>query len=80
MTRLEIVRDALGFDRATEARDDDGTLSGEIIVACSQCAAVTINGTPCHETGCTNATKECGGCNARIPARPSHRRFCEDCA
>lgn len=46
-------------------------------VRCSQCEAVVINGTPCHEVGCPNGTTECQQCGTPIP-RP--RRLCENCA
>lgn len=62
-----------GFDRTTYDNDD-----GTIKVRCSQCEALVINGTPCHETGCRNAVRECSGCNNLIPAL-QFRRFCEDC-
>lgn len=60
---------ALGFDLST------ATMKGARI-ACSQCAALAINGTPTHEHGCPNAVHECNGCNALIPAR---QRYCGDC-
>lgn len=63
---------ALGFDRS--ACSDEGGVR----VACSRCEALVINGTPCHETGCPNAMRECSGCNNLIPAL-RFRRFCEDC-
>lgn len=47
-----------------------------ICVKCSQCAALVINGTPTHETGCPNQTFECKGCNARVSQRGA---YCEDC-
>jgi hypothetical protein len=46
-------------------------------VSCDACAALVINGVPCHETGCPNAMHECNGCNALIPIR---RRYCDDCS
>lgn len=46
-------------------------------VRCSQCEALAINGVPCHEARCPNATHECNGCNEIIPAR---QRYCQDCA
>jgi hypothetical protein len=45
-------------------------------VACSQCAALVINGIACHESRCPNEAHECNGCNALIPAR---QKYCEDC-
>lgn len=66
MTRARYLRDTLGFDLSTGAR-----------VRCSQCEALVINGTPAHEHGCPNATRECKGCNARVPMNV---HYCEDCA
>ena len=43
---------------------------------CEQCQALSINGVPCHETGCSNAMHECRGCNAIIPASV---KYCQDC-
>ena len=60
----------MGFDLAH--RDADGY----DIVQCSQCDAVIINGTPCHETGCPNITQECRGCNNMTPRGV---KYCEDC-
>lgn len=45
-------------------------------VACSQCQALVINGTACHEAGCPNEKRECRGCNAIIP---KNQVYCEDC-
>lgn len=45
-------------------------------VKCSQCESTSINGMPCHETGCPNTMHECKGCNEIIPM---HERYCEDC-
>jgi hypothetical protein len=59
-----------GFDRSHRA-------GGKIHIACSQCDALVINGIACHETGCSNATHECHGCNEQIPM---HSRYCSDCA
>ena len=39
-----------GFDLS---RVDDGTVR----IGCSQCDALVINGTPCHERGCPNAAR-----------------------
>lgn len=36
-----------GFDRCRRE-------GKSIVVGCSQCAAVCINGCPCHESGCPN--------------------------
>jgi hypothetical protein len=40
-----------GFDKSYS---DDGAVS----IKCSQCAALVINGVPCHERGCPNIKKE----------------------
>lgn len=66
--------EALGFDRTTYDGD-----AGAIRVACSKCEALVINGVPCHERGCVNATRECRGCTNRIPAL-RFRQFCEECS
>jgi len=63
---------ARGFD---ESSPIEGTASYR--VKCSSCDSLVINGTPCHETGCSNATHECRGCNTLLPAR---QRYCEDCS
>jgi hypothetical protein len=68
--RLAWLQDGLGFDRSSILR------GGMITVRCSQCQAATINGIPCHETGCPNMTFECKGCNARVSRRDS---YCVDC-
>lgn len=67
--RLKFICCNLGFDLSTQTQT-------RIRVRCSQCAAVCINGVPCHENQCPNATRECHGCNARIPAVA---KFCPDC-
>jgi hypothetical protein len=43
----------LGFDESYFRRD-----TWVWKVKCSQCEAVVINGTPCHEPGCPNRKKE----------------------
>jgi len=70
--RIEELRTTLGFDKAHVVG------RREVAVGCSQCEAVCINGTPCHETGCPNATKGCKGCGERLPARGGDycRWFC----
>lgn len=40
--------EARGFDRCSELASES------IQVRCSQCAALVINGVPCHEAGCPN--------------------------
>lgn len=63
---------ALGFDRSSHVFG----LPKRFAVACSQCEALVINGTPTHETGCPNAVHECHGCNAMIPMR---QKYCAEC-
>jgi hypothetical protein len=73
MTRhnLESLQ-ALGFDRSSHFFGRPSLFA----VACSCCQAAVINGVPCHELGCANATHECRGCNAQVPVR---QRYCADC-
>lgn len=42
----------LGFDRTTNV-----PFTKEYRIRCSQCEALVINGTPCHEAGCPNAPR-----------------------
>jgi hypothetical protein len=64
-----------GFDNS-EVDEADGTVR----VKCSACEALVINGTPCHETGCTNKAGECFECGAPIPgAGNRYRPICDDC-
>jgi len=46
-------------------------------IRCSQCASCVANDVPLHERGCPNMTRECAGCDARVPVR---RKYCDDCA
>ena len=62
---------ALGFDLSKHV-----PFTKQFNVGCSQCAALVINGTPCHETGCPNTRHECAGCNAIVP---KNHRYCDDC-
>lgn len=74
---------ARGFDLSHAVPFESGC-----VVRCSQCAAVAINGVPCHERGCPNERRECKGCNESMPANgPDYCRHCngacdgcEDCA
>ncbi len=50
MSILENLREG-GFDTSYV---DDTT----VYVQCSQCEAVVVNGTPCHEYGCVNLESE----------------------
>lgn len=61
ITELE----ALGFDQS----ESDG--EGYLRVRCGQCAALVINGVPCHETGCRNKPHECRECGSMVPAGES---------
>lgn len=61
---------SLGFDRSRAAGP------GRSRVECSDCSALVINGTACHEHGCPRAAHECLGCNALVPM---HVRYCGDC-
>lgn len=62
---------ALGFDQSAHV-----PFTRQYRIACSNCAALVINGVPCHETGCSAAMHECNGCNAIVPLRV---KYCEDC-
>ena len=60
---------ALGFDLSEREHK-------RIRVRCSQCAALFLNGIPCHESGCVNEMHECRGCNAIVPRNV---KYCSDC-
>jgi len=62
---------ARGFDAS---RKTDGGRA--LVVRCSTCDALVIQGHPTHETGCPHASHECRGCDARVPMRV---RYCDDC-
>lgn len=47
------LRERFGFDQTKVGRSDNGTPYAR--VKCSQCEALVINGTACHEPGCLNA-------------------------
>ena len=51
MSRLQQLRDA-GFDLSSAVPFERAWR-----VRCSQCQAACINGIPCHETGCPNASR-----------------------
>jgi hypothetical protein len=53
---FEHMRDVLGFDESTRNK------RGSVTVRCSQCEAVAINGTACHEHGCPNRSHKCREC------------------
>ena len=71
MSRTAYLRDTLGFDLAQHV-----PFTRTHKIRCSQCAACVVNGTPIHERNCPHDTRECSGCNARVPARV---KYCEDC-
>jgi len=62
---------ALGFDRSHTVCE-----STVLVVDCSQCKAVTVQGHPIHERGCPNETHECAECGAPVSKR---QRLCPDC-
>jgi hypothetical protein len=67
-----------GFDRSTIGREE-APGSCYVDVACSQCAALVINGVACHESGCPNALPfDCFECGS-VAVRYRHA-VCEDCA
>lgn len=61
-----------GFDNSTEGE------AGEINVACSQCAALVINGTACHEHRCPNTPCECQECGSVHRTQGAARECCDD--
>ena len=71
MSHLAYYRDTLGFDLSKHV---PGTRTYKI--RCSSCASLVVNGTPIHERGCPHDTRECSGCDARVPANV---KYCEDC-
>ena len=71
MSRTAYLRDVLGFDRAEHI-----PFTRTWREQCSACAALVVNGIPIHERGCPHDTRECAGCNARVPANV---KYCEDC-
>ena len=58
---------ARGFDRSRQSRDDLGRWERGVDLRCSQCAAVGISGSACHETGCPNIVKPCRECGSPDP-------------
>lgn len=48
---------AKGFDKSARYGECWNLTDKYIIVDCSQCQALVINGTPCHERGCPNAAR-----------------------
>lgn len=61
-TRANELADLYGFDQCVERTDDDDIDESDrdyyVRIGCSQCAAVCINGVPCHETGCSNVVRD----------------------
>jgi hypothetical protein len=55
---------ARGFDRSHAVPFQRGA-----VVQCSQCEALSINGTPCHERGCPNIVPVCRECGGLDPDR-----------
>jgi hypothetical protein len=49
---------------------------------CDSCEVLTINGTPCHETGCPDAwrdyTRECKECGSTFTPEFSAQRHCDN--
>jgi hypothetical protein len=57
MRRLEALQ-RQGFDKSFPMRrDNQGRFNASILVACSQCEVLVINGVPTHEHGCPNLRK-----------------------
>ena len=52
MSKVEHLR-RMGFDRSWHI-----PFTSRHRVRCSQCAALVINGVPCHENGCPNRVKD----------------------
>jgi hypothetical protein len=50
--KLKAVLRRRGFDRCRVRRHDGGRFA--VRVGCSQCQALCVNGTACHEAGCPN--------------------------
>ena len=70
---LTMFRDVYGFDASTISAHS----ARSIVVQCSACKVVRIQGVPTHETGCSNAKHECKGCNTLVS---KNQIYCEDCA
>lgn len=64
---------ARGFDKSKHI---PFSWPNQYSVACSCCAALVVNGTPCHERGCPNAVHECKGCDALVS---QNVEYCDDC-
>jgi hypothetical protein len=67
--QTDYYREQLGFDLTYR--------SGKYLrPKCSRCEALVIQGTACHETGCSNARHECHGCNEMIA---TNQQYCKEC-
>lgn len=64
---------ARGFDRSVALR------SGCVVVRCSGCEALVINGVATHERGCPQQTRICGRCGGQYPRGQSCICFDNDC-
>lgn len=53
MSYLRYLQDTLGFDETTHE-----AFTKYYHIACSQCAALAINGVPCHERGCPHQRRD----------------------
>ncbi len=62
---------ARGFDNSRLTATDS-----DVLVICSQCEALVINGVATHERGCPNQIHECKGCNNAVPRAGM---YCEEC-
>lgn len=69
MGKLNELR-ALGFDESKHI-----PFTKSYLAKCSGCMVLVINGTPCHEKGCSNKKYECKGCNTLL----TYHGYCEDC-
>ncbi len=51
--------------------------------SCDSCQMLSINGRPCHETGCPaswrDVTKECFECGYEFQPEGRNQRLCADC-
>lgn len=72
-TTLQRVQ-AEGFDRSRLDGLGDRTY---VTVACSECEALVINGTPTHERGCRNTPVACRECGFKHADRQSAAECCQ---
>lgn len=65
-----------------QCRDEAGRFYTR--VRCTQCEMISINGAPCHETGCPDAWMgrkvECFDCGCDFVPEGRWDRTCPDCA